>query len=56
MNRSLRAAVSPSPRRTMTKQADEELALFLEMRKLEKEQNNLLLHSTAELDPPLGNF
>lgn len=56
MNRSLRAAVAPSPRRTMTKQADEELALFLEMRKLEKEQNNLLLHSTAELDPPLGKF
>ncbi|XP_009407548.2 uncharacterized protein LOC103990203 isoform X1 [Musa acuminata AAA Group] len=55
MNRSLRAAVAPSPGRTMTKQADEELALFLEMRKLGKEQNNLLLHSAAELDPPLGS-
>ncbi|RRT36411.1 hypothetical protein B296_00033907 [Ensete ventricosum] len=33
-----------------------ELALFLEMRKLEKQRNNLLLHNAGELDPPLGNL
>ncbi|RRT58055.1 hypothetical protein B296_00034570 [Ensete ventricosum] len=53
MNRSFRAGAATG--RTVTKEADEELALFLEMRKLEKERNNLLLHSGGELDPPLGN-
>ncbi|WOL14953.1 hypothetical protein Cni_G23734 [Canna indica] len=55
MNRSFRAAAPPPTGRTVTKEADEELALFLEMRKLEKERNNLLLHNGAELDPPLGS-
>ncbi|XP_042465307.1 endochitinase A-like [Zingiber officinale] len=40
---------------TVTKGVDEELALFLEMRKLEKERNNLLLHNSEDLDPPLGS-
>ncbi|KAJ8466772.1 hypothetical protein OPV22_029324 [Ensete ventricosum] len=53
MNRSFRAGAATG--RTVTKEADEELALFLEMRKLEKERNNLLLHSGGELDPPLGS-
>ncbi|URE37495.1 Retrotransposon protein [Musa troglodytarum] len=53
MNRSFRAGAVTG--RTVTKEADEELALFLEMRRLEKERNNLLLHSTGELDPPLGS-
>ncbi|XP_065018443.1 uncharacterized protein LOC103994037 isoform X1 [Musa acuminata AAA Group] len=53
MNRSFRAGAATG--RTVTKEADEELALFLEMRKLEKERNNLLLHGAGELDPPLGN-
>ncbi|CAL9153025.1 uncharacterized protein LOC135680568 isoform X2 [Musa acuminata AAA Group] len=52
MNRSFRAGAATG--RTVTKEADEELALFLEMRKLEKERNNLLLHGAGELDPPLG--
>lgn len=52
MNRSLRR---PAPGSTLTKETDEELALFIEMRKLEKERRDLRLHSTGELDPPLGN-
>ncbi|CAL9754345.1 unnamed protein product [Musa acuminata subsp. burmannicoides] len=52
MNRSLRR---PAPGRTLTKETDEELALFIEMRKLEKERRDLRLHSTGELDPPLGS-
>lgn len=53
MNRGFRDAAAP--RRVVTKEADEELALFLEMRKLEKQRNNLLLHNAGELDPPFGN-
>ncbi|RWW15853.1 hypothetical protein BHE74_00041721 [Ensete ventricosum] len=53
MNRGFRDAAAPG--RVVTKEADEELALFLEMRKLEKQRNNLLLHNAGELDPPLGN-
>ncbi|RWW17594.1 hypothetical protein GW17_00018467 [Ensete ventricosum] len=52
MNRSLRR---PAPGRTLTKETDEELALFIEMRKLEKERRDVRLHSTGELDPPLGS-
>lgn len=40
---------------SVMKEKDEELALFLEMRKREKERNNLLLlHSSEDFDPPLG--
>ncbi|CAL9057721.1 unnamed protein product [Musa banksii] len=53
MNRGFRDAAAP--RRVVTKEADEELALFLEMRKLEKQRNNLLLHNAGELDPPFGS-
>ncbi|RWR78784.1 nascent polypeptide-associated complex subunit alpha, muscle-specific form-like protein isoform X1 [Cinnamomum micranthum f. kanehirae] len=41
---------------SVMKEKDEELALFLEMRKREKERNNLLLlHSSDDFDPPLGS-
>ncbi|XP_010262831.1 PREDICTED: nascent polypeptide-associated complex subunit alpha, muscle-specific form-like isoform X2 [Nelumbo nucifera] len=41
---------------TVMKEKDEELALFLEMRKREKERNNLLLlQNTEEFDAPLGS-
>ncbi|KAG6493947.1 endochitinase A-like [Zingiber officinale] len=55
MNRSSAAAPSPLSGRAVTKGVDEELALFLEMRKLDKERNNLLLHNADELDSPLGS-
>lgn len=57
MSRGLRAGVmaAPAPRRTLTKEADEELALFFEMRKLEKERSNKPLHNASEIDLPLGN-
>ncbi|KAH9702436.1 hypothetical protein KPL70_010771 [Citrus sinensis] len=42
-------------RASMMKEKDEELSLFLEMRKREKEQGNLLLNnSEEEFDAPLG--
>ncbi|KAF2319073.1 hypothetical protein GH714_013090 [Hevea brasiliensis] len=40
-------------RASLMKEKDEELALFLEMKKCEKEQNNLLLNNTEEFDAPL---
>ncbi|WOL16545.1 hypothetical protein Cni_G25332 [Canna indica] len=58
MNRSLMAAAAvpaPAPGRTLTKDTDEELALFFEMRKLEKERSNNLPHSTAGIDQTLGS-
>ncbi|EOY17833.1 Uncharacterized protein TCM_042539 [Theobroma cacao] len=43
-------------RASMMKEKEEELALFLEMRKREKEQSNLLLnHSSEDFDAPLGS-
>ncbi|KAG9453974.1 hypothetical protein H6P81_006878 [Aristolochia fimbriata] len=64
MNRSFRAPESPKqaamhqrPGRTlgtMMKEKEEELALFLEMRKREKERNSLLLQSPEDLDSTLG--
>ncbi|CAN0838022.1 hypothetical protein LINGRAHAP2_LOCUS1964 [Linum grandiflorum] len=40
----------------MIKDKEEELALFLEMRKREKEHNNLLmLNETGDFDAPLGS-
>ncbi|KAG6482039.1 hypothetical protein ZIOFF_058666 [Zingiber officinale] len=54
MNRSASLA-PPSSRDAVTKSADEELALFLEMRRLVKERNDLLLHNSEELDPPSGS-
>ncbi|KAL4376843.1 hypothetical protein GQ457_02G022240 [Hibiscus cannabinus] len=43
-------------RASMMKEKEEELALFLEMRKREKEQNRLLLnHSSEDFDAPLGS-
>ncbi|KAJ8769446.1 hypothetical protein K2173_002936 [Erythroxylum novogranatense] len=42
-------------RASMAKDKDEELALFLEMKKREKEQSNLLLNNAEELDGPLGS-
>ncbi|KAA8539588.1 hypothetical protein F0562_026280 [Nyssa sinensis] len=67
MNRSFRAQGSQmqaavkqrqqvgSLRTSMMKEKDEELALFLEMRKREKERNNLLLQNSEEFDAPLGS-
>ncbi|KAL3521200.1 hypothetical protein ACH5RR_019349 [Cinchona calisaya] len=44
-----------SLRTSMMKEKEEELALFLEMRKRDKERNNLLLlHNSDEFDAPLG--
>ncbi|XP_042504821.1 zonadhesin-like isoform X2 [Macadamia integrifolia] len=37
------------------KEKEEELALFLEMRKREKERDSLLLHNSEEFDAPLGS-
>ncbi|KAL1336857.1 hypothetical protein AAHE18_10G093500 [Arachis hypogaea] len=37
------------------KEKDEELALFLEMKKREKERNDLLLHTSEEFDSALGS-
>lgn len=42
-------------RSSVMKEKDEELALFLEMRRREKERSDLLLHSSEELDAPLGS-
>ncbi|KAJ7963998.1 mucin-17-like isoform X1 [Quillaja saponaria] len=70
MNRSLRAPESQtqaafkqrqqqmggmSMRSSVMKEKEEELALFLEMKKREKERNDLLLNSSEEFDPPLGS-
>lgn len=41
-------------RSSVMKEKDEELALFLEMKKREKERNDLLLHSSEDFDAPLG--
>ena len=67
MNRSFRAHESQmqatvrqrqqvgSLRTSMMKEKEEDLALFLEMRKREKERNNLFLqNSSEELDAPPG--
>lgn len=43
-----------SVRASTMKEKEDELALFLEMRKREKERNNLLLHNSEEFDAPLG--
>ncbi|CAL5203080.1 unnamed protein product [Lathyrus oleraceus] len=40
---------------SVTTEKDEELALFLEMRKREKERNDLLLHASEEFDSALGS-
>ena len=40
----------------MRKEKEEELALFLEMKKREKERNDLLLNTSEEFDAPLGTF
>ncbi|XP_074571301.1 uncharacterized protein LOC141827865 [Curcuma longa] len=49
-----RSASAPS-QHAVTKSADEELALFLEMRRLVKERNDLLLHNSEEFDSPSGS-
>lgn len=36
------------------REKEDDLALFLEMRKREKEKNDLLLHDSGELDESLG--
>lgn len=41
-------------RASVMKEKEEELALFLEMRKREKERNDLFLNNSEELDAPLG--
>ncbi|KAK4277848.1 hypothetical protein QN277_015781 [Acacia crassicarpa] len=43
-------------RSSMMKEKDEELALFLEMKKREKERSDLLLHSSEEFDAPLSSI
>ncbi|CAI9091687.1 OLC1v1026772C4 [Oldenlandia corymbosa var. corymbosa] len=65
MNRSFRAEETGLSRRqpqqmgslrtSMMREKEDELALFLEMRKREKERNDLLLlHNSDEFDAPLG--
>lgn len=44
-----------SLRASVMKEKEEELALFLEMRKREKERNNLLLQNSEEIDAPIGS-
>lgn len=41
-------------RTSVMKEKEEELALFLEMRKREKERNSLLIQNSDEFDAPLG--
>ncbi|KAK7387448.1 hypothetical protein VNO78_28263 [Psophocarpus tetragonolobus] len=65
MNRSFRAQESQMHtalkqregglRASVMKEKEEELALFLEMKKREKERNDLLLNSSEEFDAPLGS-
>nr|GMC63877.1 mucin-5AC isoform X1 [Ipomoea batatas] len=62
MNRSFRAEESLTKQRmgslrsSMIKEKDEELGLFLEMRRREKERNDLLLlQNSDEFDAPLGS-
>ncbi|KAF3433460.1 hypothetical protein FNV43_RR24562 [Rhamnella rubrinervis] len=64
MNRSFRAQESQMQaalkqrqqlRASMMKEKEEELALFLEMKKREKERNDLLLNNSEEFDAPLGS-
>lgn len=43
-------------RPSMMKEKDEELALFLEMKRREKERSDLLLHSSEEFDAPLSSI
>ncbi|KAK3001069.1 hypothetical protein RJ639_020790 [Escallonia herrerae] len=47
-------AVVGSLRTAVIKDKEDELALFLEMRRREKERNSLLLHNSDEFDAPLG--
>ncbi|KAM1612846.1 hypothetical protein PS2_001436 [Malus domestica] len=63
MNRSFRAQDSQMQamikqrqqlRASVMKEKEEELALFLEMKKREKERNDLLLNSSEEFDTPLA--
>ncbi|XP_052199986.1 uncharacterized protein LOC127806626 isoform X2 [Diospyros lotus] len=66
MNRSFRAEESQMQgsmtrrlpigglRTSTMKEKEDELALFLEMRRREKERNDLLLQNSEELDAPLG--
>ena len=65
MNRSFRALESQMQapvkrqqvgglRASVMKDKEEELALFLEMRKREKERNDLLSNNAEEFDAPLG--
>lgn len=63
MNRSFRAQESQmlaamkqrqQLRASVMKEKEEELALFLEMQKREKERNDLLLNNAEEFDVPLG--
>ncbi|GMI86255.1 Basic Proline-rich Protein 1 [Hibiscus trionum] len=42
-------------RASLMKEKEEELALFLEMRKREKEQSHLLNHTSEDFDAPLGS-
>uniref|UniRef100_A0A1J3F6F3 Zonadhesin n=1 Tax=Noccaea caerulescens TaxID=107243 RepID=A0A1J3F6F3_NOCCA len=65
MNRSFRAQESllldsaerqrQQLRASMMAEKDEELSLFLEMRRREKEQDNLLLNNSDEFETPLGS-
>lgn len=60
MNRSFRAqesqmqAALKQRQQQFAKEKEEELALFLEMKKREKDRSDLLLHSSEELDAALG--
>lgn len=66
MNRSFRAQESvlldsaerqrQQLRASMMAEKDEELSLFLEMRRREKEQDNLLLNNSDEFETPLGKI
>ncbi|KAF8022151.1 hypothetical protein BT93_G2333 [Corymbia citriodora subsp. variegata] len=58
MNRSFRAQESQMlghRQQQMMREKEEDLALFLEMRKREKERNDLLLNNAEEFDAPLGS-
>ena len=61
MNRSFREQESRMPavvnkRSSMVKEKEEELALFLEVRKREKEQDDLFLQNSEDFGDPLGMY
>ena len=52
--RGMQAAVVKQMRESVMRDKEEELALFLDMRKRDKERDTLLIENVDEFDAPLG--